>query len=202
MADDDGLDEDEESIGAPHPRVMQQHASENPYIGKVFAHKYFGQVPPKAIELLERVSPDGDELLIYATRTSHGALRRGYLLLTTHGIRWVQTLPTFDEDLYSFDFRIEYKRIDMMKGMLVTHDGRQFQLRPGKGKAVRDLFMQVAQAITWETNNTPATPAPTAAPPPDSRDLATQLKELGELKAQGLLDDSEFEQAKARLLQG
>jgi hypothetical protein len=40
-------------------------------------------------------------------------------------------------------------------------------------------------------------PAPAAAPPPD---VVTQLKELAELKAQGILTDAEFEAQKARIL--
>lgn len=44
----------------------------------------------------------------------------------------------------------------------------------------------------------PVAPAPQAAAP----DLVTRLQQLGELRQQGLLNDAEFEQAKAQLLQG
>jgi hypothetical protein len=40
-------------------------------------------------------------------------------------------------------------------------------------------------------------PAPASAPAPDT---LTQLKELGELKAQGVLTDAEFEAQKAKIL--
>jgi Short C-terminal domain len=40
-------------------------------------------------------------------------------------------------------------------------------------------------------------PAPAAAPPPDPLE---QLKQLGELKAQGVLTEAEFETQKARIL--
>jgi len=43
----------------------------------------------------------------------------------------------------------------------------------------------------------PPAPAPVAPPPPDP---IAQLKQLGELKAQGLLTDEEFSTAKANLL--
>jgi hypothetical protein len=43
---------------------------------------------------------------------------------------------------------------------------------------------------------------PPAAPPPAApqADYLTQLKELGELKAQGILTDAEFETQKAKIL--
>ena len=43
----------------------------------------------------------------------------------------------------------------------------------------------------------PAQPAPVAAPP---RDRIEQLKQLGELKAQGILTETEFATQKARIL--
>ncbi|MEV1062767.1 SHOCT domain-containing protein [Streptomyces sp. NPDC050263] len=47
-------------------------------------------------------------------------------------------------------------------------------------------------------------PAPAAPPPAPSADTSdntiAQLKELGELKAQGILTDAEFEQQKRRVL--
>jgi len=42
-------------------------------------------------------------------------------------------------------------------------------------------------------------PAPAAAPPPPDDPIA-QLKQLGELRAQGILTDEEFTAAKAKLL--
>lgn len=38
------------------------------------------------------------------------------------------------------------------------------------------------------------------APPPPARDPIDQLKQLGELKSQGLLTDAEFEAQKAKIL--
>jgi hypothetical protein len=43
-------------------------------------------------------------------------------------------------------------------------------------------------------------PPPAAAPEPEAPDLVTQLKQLAELKAQGILTDAEFEAQKAKLL--
>lgn len=44
----------------------------------------------------------------------------------------------------------------------------------------------------------PAAPAPAAAPA--GKDMVTQLKELAELKDQGILTDAEFEAQKAKIL--
>ena len=43
-------------------------------------------------------------------------------------------------------------------------------------------------------------PAPAAPPPPAAPDTITQLKELAELKSQGILTDAEFEAQKAKIL--
>jgi hypothetical protein len=45
----------------------------------------------------------------------------------------------------------------------------------------------------------PAAPAP-AAPSPDEDDVVAKLQQLGDLKAQGVIDDAEFAAAKAQLL--
>jgi hypothetical protein len=45
----------------------------------------------------------------------------------------------------------------------------------------------------------PAAPAP-AAPAPDEDDVVAKLTQLGDLKAQGVIDDAEFAAAKAKLL--
>jgi hypothetical protein len=54
------------------------------------------------------------------------------------------------------------------------------------------------QAYYEEQAPPPAAPPPAAPPAPESR--IDQLRELGELKAQGVLTDQEFEAEKARIL--
>jgi hypothetical protein len=63
------------------------------------------------------------------------------------------------------------------------------------------------QANRWAQEEAPAyqEPAPTqaapaAAPPPPTADPIEQLKELAELKQQGILSDEEFADQKARIL--
>ena len=46
----------------------------------------------------------------------------------------------------------------------------------------------------------PPPPPPPAAPPPGGVDRITALKQLGELKAQGVLTEDEFATEKARIL--
>ncbi|MFG2896577.1 SHOCT domain-containing protein [Streptomyces zaomyceticus] len=51
----------------------------------------------------------------------------------------------------------------------------------------------------------PPPPPPAPAAPPASADMSSkidQLKQLGELKDQGVLTESEFEEQKRRILQG
>jgi transposase-like protein len=43
-------------------------------------------------------------------------------------------------------------------------------------------------------------PAPAAAPAPAQKDMVTQLRELAELKDQGILTEAEFEAQKAKIL--
>ena len=46
----------------------------------------------------------------------------------------------------------------------------------------------------------PPQPVPAAPPAPGTDDIIAQLEKLGDLRANGILTDAEFEQQKARLL--
>lgn len=59
-----------------------------------------------------------------------------------------------------------------------------------------------AQQEDQQSAQQPAAPAPAAAPPAAGPSMIDQLKELGELKAQGILTEEEFAQQKAKLLAG
>lgn len=48
----------------------------------------------------------------------------------------------------------------------------------------------------------PAQPVPAAAPAGDSNDMLEQLKQLGELRAAGVLTEDEFAAQKAKILAG
>ena len=74
--------------------------------------------------------------------------------------------------------------------------------------AVQRRGAQKAEAQQQAAAPPPATPAPAAppaapapaAPTPDEDDVVAKLQQLGDLKAQGVLDDAEFAAAKAKLL--
>ena len=60
-----------------------------------------------------------------------------------------------------------------------------------------------AEAEAWREQQAQPPPPPVAAPPPPApppADLVTQLRELAELKDQGILTQQEFDAQKARLL--
>jgi hypothetical protein len=58
------------------------------------------------------------------------------------------------------------------------------------------------QSQRWAAQEQAASPEapPPAAPAPSGESRVDQLKALGELKAQGVLNDAEFEAEKARVL--
>ncbi len=61
------------------------------------------------------------------------------------------------------------------------------------------------QANKWaqqDQQQAPPPPPPAAAPASGGDDKLTKLKELGELKAQGILTEAEFESEKAKILAG
>jgi hypothetical protein len=56
------------------------------------------------------------------------------------------------------------------------------------------------QGERWAEQEAPPEPAPAAPAPAAGGSVIDQLKELGELKAQGILTEEEFNEQKARLL--
>jgi hypothetical protein len=56
------------------------------------------------------------------------------------------------------------------------------------------------QSQRWAAQEQAASPEAPAAPAPSGESRIDQLKSLGELKAQGVLSDAEFEAEKARIL--
>jgi transcription initiation factor TFIID subunit TAF12 len=68
--------------------------------------------------------------------------------------------------------------------------------------AEQDQQQQAQQQQQYQEQAQQAPPAPPPAAPaaPDMDAKLAQLKDLGELKAQGILDDAEFEAQKDRIL--
>jgi hypothetical protein len=77
------------------------------------------------------------------------------------------------------------------------------QRRQAEKFASRDAQIYADRQQAYDAQTAPA-PPPSAAPPPpaapDQSAVITQLKQLGELHAQGVLTDDEFSAQKAKLL--
>jgi putative oligomerization/nucleic acid binding protein len=56
------------------------------------------------------------------------------------------------------------------------------------------------QAGRWARDYEQEPPPPVASPAPAGNDVIAQLKDLGDLRAQGVLTDAEFEAQKRRIL--
>jgi hypothetical protein len=93
-------------------------------------------------------------------------------------------------------------RTAVVAGTATAVSGR-VQRRQAEKFATRDANIYAEREQAYEQQQggyaqpAPAAPAPAAAP---QVDLMDQLQKLGDLKAQGILTDAEFEAQKAKLL--
>ncbi|MFF1442401.1 SHOCT domain-containing protein [Streptomyces sp. NPDC058295] len=75
----------------------------------------------------------------------------------------------------------------------------------GTATAVSNRVSRRQQGRWAQQDDQQAAPQPAAAPPPappaDMSSKIDQLKQLGELKAQGVLTETEFEEQKRRILE-
>ena len=97
-------------------------------------------------------------------------------------------------------------RTAVIAGTATAVSGR-VQRRQAEKYADRDanIYAQREQAYQQQTQQTYAQPAaapppPPPAPAPGTNDMLAQLRELGELKAQGVLTEEEFAAQKAKIL--
>lgn len=181
--------------------VVQPFETENPWLRRLFGMTEFGNVPGRAIALLGEVSPDPEERLLGAVRTQHGRYKRGYLLLTTQWLRWIQTIPTRTDEYWSYDYSLEISGGPVVGGVLRTPDGNQFQVRWAKAKDFAEVYRIVQQALIWDSDHAVVpSPAPPSAAGGAHDDLVGQLERLAALKRDGVLSEEEFIAAKRRLL--
>jgi putative oligomerization/nucleic acid binding protein len=179
--------------------------TENPYLLKLFSMKEFGRAPGSAIRLLQDITPDPTEALLCAAKCHHGTWSRGYLIITTDYLRWIQTIPVRDNDLWTYD-----NSLLVNHRALVTPDGLQFQLGSAHGaRRFAELYRVAQQASLWdEANPIDETVATTMSPlvpqlttqPSASPDMVDQLERLAQLSEKGLITPEEFTQAKNKLL--
>jgi len=73
--------------------------------------------------------------------------------------------------------------------------------RVSRRQGQRWVAQEQAQSSSYEQYSAPPMPAPPPPPPGNSSsDRITALKELAQLRAQGVLSESEFDVEKARIL--
>jgi stress response protein SCP2 len=129
--------------------VLQPFVTPNPYLKRLFSMKEYGRAPGNAIRVYNERIIDPEEHMLAAFKTRHGSWSWGYLVLTTHFVRWLPTGPRRGEDAYDYTDRIE---VDT--GVVRMDNGDQFQL---KGlfavRKFRALYQIVQQAAFWDHRN-------------------------------------------------
>jgi hypothetical protein len=78
-----------------------------------------------------------------------------------------------------------------------TQEGEQFQARWGKVKQFRELYNAMQHAAAWDVEHKPQ---PTPVVVQNAPGLSDELEKLAALRAQGVLTEDEFQNAKQRLL--
>ena len=133
-----------DSDAAEEEVTLQPFPTDNPYIQRIFKMKEFGRAPGRAIQVYRERVIDPEEKMIAAFKSKHGQYKWGYLVLTSHALRWFQTLPTRDEEVWSWD--------DVgLNGSVVVCEGWQYQLKGfGAGRKFKALMMVLAQSEGWE----------------------------------------------------
>lgn len=188
----DGLEEEHDSV------VLAPFETSNPWLRKLFQTPEYGRVPHAAVAALQRVSADPEELLLGGIRATHGLTNAGMLLLTTQWIRWVRRIGYHDEEFWSYEQAIEWKRSGAA-GLILLGNGAQFQARRASAKRFVSIYRLAQQALAWDDTRE-AMPAPSSSPQVVAPDLSAQMQQLADLYTQGLLSEQEFAQAKQRLL--
>lgn len=98
-------------------------------------------------------------------------------------------------------------RTAVVAGTATAVSGR-VQRRQAEKFAERDANIYAERQQAYEQTQQPAAPAAAPAPAPapaaaaDGPSTLDQLQQLGELRAQGILTDAEFEAQKAKILAG
>ncbi len=94
-------------------------------------------------------------------------------------------------------------RTAVVAGTATAVSGR-VQRRQAERFASRDAQIYADRQQAYQEQQLAAQPAPPPAPPaaaaPSQADMIEQLKQLGELHAQGILTDEEFAAQKAKIL--
>lgn len=183
--------------------ILEPHATENPWLGKLFAMPGYGDIPPKAIEALRSVSPDPGERLVAAIECQNGPMRIGWLLATTKMLRWVRRLPTRAEDMWGYDRKVAAS--SMGPGGILHVCDLNFQCKGMfSGKAAKrfvEAHNAMQQALAWESDHTDKQVVTAITEPRGGgASLAEEIQQLADLHEQGVLSAEEFAAAKQKLV--
>lgn len=125
--------------------TLQPFVTDNPYLRRLFTMKEFGRAPGRALQVYQQRVIDPNEKMLAAFKSQHGRMRWGYLILTTEYLRWIQTLPVQDEEMYEYSDRIE-----QVGAMIRMPTADQYQLKGfGSGRKFKAIFQVAQQASLW-----------------------------------------------------
>lgn len=131
----------------------------------------------------------------------------GLLVATTRRVMFVAEgvmNHSFEDFPYDRVTSIRTNR-GMMLAKIVIHSAgtpRVIEnMNKGEAEALSAVVRERIEAHTRTATN-PVQDGPATPPPPPAASLATQLRELAELRDSGVLTQDEFEVQKARMLQG
>ncbi|MGA2454410.1 MAG: SHOCT domain-containing protein [Solirubrobacteraceae bacterium] len=199
------------SQGATTDGVLQRFDTDNPHLKKLFAHELFGVVPEGCGQLLQGIETAApDERLITAMRVRHGLAEGGVLMITTHWLRYAKQGRVFtaiaSDEFWPLDGGLDLEAKLGGRPIFRTPDGNQFQVFPTipvvsrqQAKGFLAIYKLTALAVVHMNQEADdATREGLAAVAVGG--TAAEIKELAALRNSGVLSESEFEAAKARLL--
>jgi hypothetical protein len=195
-----------------HPIVLEPFDSDDSYVQKLFAHEMFGVAPGRSAELLASMkTADPEERLIASMRVRHGLAEGGYLILTTHWLRYVKQGMVFtavaNDEFWPLDGALALEAPMGGRPLFVTPDGHQFQVFPSvpilsrkQAQSFHGIY-RLASFANFSLASKEQEAALQGMAAAGSASVAAEIKELVALRDSGALSDAEFEAAKSRTLQ-
>jgi hypothetical protein len=123
----------------------------NPFSIQVETHPAFGRADDDARDAFRGLGPRSEEQLLAAEPVQRGTFGQGYLMLTTHGIRFKQTNGRKRSDFWPIGTSSRYERIGTMAFVLVGDTSLA-----GAGpddlnlQQFAELYQLIAQAVQWD----------------------------------------------------
>lgn len=181
---------------------------DNPWMKRIAESPLFGEVPNDIVELMHRVSADPAEKVISSLWVWHGLLKKGYLVITTSYLRWIQVSPSASEDTFFQLNTILDKHSDPLAlDVVVIVDNLQFQAK-GNGKKALDfikLYGLVQQGLLHEervnAEKKPSREDGKKHTGGHDQGIADEIQKLAALKDKNIITEEEFRSGKQRLLE-